>query len=103
MVLAVGYMAQNTLGRRLIEKEIRAVKIFDETYQKKAEIMYINAYSGHADMKDLDLFLASTKEVKKVFLVHGEEEGMQALAKRTHKMLGIEVRMPERGQAEDIV
>ena len=103
MVLAVGYMAQNTLGRRLIEKEIRAVKIFDETYQKKAEIMYINAYSGHADRKDLDLYLASIKGVKKVFLVHGEEEGMQALAKRTHKMLGIEVRMPERGQAEDIV
>ena len=103
MVLAVGYMAQNTLGRRLIEKEIRAVKIFDETYQKKAEIMYINAYSGHADMKDLDLYLASIKEVKKVYLVHGEEEGMQALARRTHKMLGIEVCMPERGQIFDIV
>lgn len=101
-VLAVGYMAQHTLGRRLIEKEIKAVKIFDETYQKKAETIYINAYSGHADMRDLDVFLASVKEVKKVFLVHGEEEGMQALAKRTHKMLGIEVRMPERDKKEDI-
>jgi metallo-beta-lactamase family protein len=102
-VLAVGFMAEHTLGRRLIEKSIKAVKIFDRTYQKKAETVYINAYSGHADMRDLDNFFSSVERVKKIFLVHGEEKGMAALAERTGRARpGVEVRMPERGAVYDL-
>ncbi|HLD08207.1 MAG TPA: MBL fold metallo-hydrolase [Candidatus Peribacterales bacterium] len=95
--LAVGYMAEHTLGRRLIEKNIRSVRIFDRTYQKRAEMVYINAYSGHADMRDLDAFIASIPTLKKIFFVHGEEQGMAAIATRTKAARGIEVLMPERG------
>jgi metallo-beta-lactamase family protein len=106
-VLAVGYMAENTLGRRLIEKDIRSVKIFDRTYQKKAETVYINAYSGHADKNDLDAYISSVADgrnspLRKIFFVHGEETGMQSLAERTlrlrsGKVPGFEVVMPQRG------
>ncbi len=102
IVLAVGYMAENTLGRRIIEKHVRSVKIFDTLYQKRAETIYINAYSGHADMHDLDSFLRSIPDLRAIFLVHGEEEGMQALADRTQKNLGIPVRMAQRGEEVDI-
>jgi len=98
-VLAVGFMPENTLGRRIIEKSIKEVKIFDKTYQKKAETVYINAYSGHADMHDLDEYISSIQGLKKLFLVHGEEGAMGVLAERTKKNhADMDIVMPERGE-----
>ncbi len=96
-VLAVGFMAENTLGRRLLDPDIQDVKIFNEVIRKKAEIHYINAYSGHADKNDLDKLIQSQPSLKGLFLVHGEEEAMFALAERTAVALDSEVTMPERG------
>jgi len=94
-ILAVGYMADNTLGRKIIERETSEVKIFDEMYTKKAETVYINAYSGHADMSDLDNYVYNTEGVKKLVLVHGELEQMQPFAERVkHVRPEIEVHMP---------
>ncbi|MEK7137196.1 MAG: MBL fold metallo-hydrolase, partial [Patescibacteria group bacterium] len=84
-VVAVGYMAENTLGRRIIEPSIRSVRIFDEEYSKKAEVVVINAYSGHADKNDLDQFIAQVvragkeagRPLRTLFLVHGEGEVMK--------------------------
>ena len=102
-VLAVGYMANNTLGRRIIDPEITEVKIFDKMYQKKAETVYINAYSGHADMTDLDNFICSTKGVKKLILVHGEIDQMQPLADRVKNVCeGIEIIIPERDEEIEV-
>jgi len=102
-ILAVGYMAKNTLGRRIIDPEVTEVKIFDKMYQKKAETVYINAYSGHADMTDLDNFICSTKGVKKLIFVHGEEEQMQPLADRVSNICeGIEIIMPERDEVIEV-
>ena len=47
-ILIVGYMAANTLGRRLVEKE-EVVKIFGEEYQRNAEVVVLNTFSAHAD------------------------------------------------------
>lgn len=102
MVIAVGFMAENTLGRRILDPDIKAVKIFDELIQKKAEIHYINAYSGHADMHDLDKYLDLLPSVQKLFLVHGEERAMTAFATRTKQKRQIEIHMPEREQMIDL-
>ena len=102
-VIAVGYMAQNTLGRRIIDKEIHEVKIFDKMYRKRAETVYINAYSGHADMHDLDAFVTPIEGLKKVHLVHGEESNMEAFTARLKKARPeLEVVMPERGEKLEI-
>jgi len=97
-VLAVGYMAQNTLGRRLIDTDITEVRIFDEVIPKKAEIQYINAYSGHADKNDLDALVQSVPDLKGLYLVHGEESGMYALAERNAAVIKAKIVMPERGE-----
>ncbi len=94
--LAVGFMAEYTLGRRILDPQYQDVKIFDETIRKKAEIQYINAYSGHADKNDLDRFIQATKGVKQLFLVHGEERAMFALAERTAVAAKLDIVMPER-------
>ncbi|MDD5074590.1 MAG: MBL fold metallo-hydrolase [Candidatus Peribacteraceae bacterium] len=81
-VLTVGYMAENTLGRRLVDPEVTQVKIFDRMYRKRAEIVSINAYSGHADRKDLDTYILGVDGLQKLILVHGEIDQMEALAAR---------------------
>ena len=102
-VLAVGFMAENTLGRRVIDPAITEVKIFDEMVHKKAEVIYIHAYSGHADMADLDRTILGVDGLKKLILVHGESLQMEPLK---HRMQAIkpemEVVMPEREEVIEI-
>ncbi len=101
-ILAVGFMAADTLGARIIDPAVSEVKIFDQVYRKRAEVVYIDAYSGHADCIDLDAFVKNTADVKKIILVHGELEQMQPFAGRIKKMRpGITVEMPKR--EEEIV
>lgn len=95
-VLAVGYMAENTLGRRVVDPAVGAIKIFDRMYQKKAEVVTIDAYSGHADMGDLDRYVAAVEGLKKVILVHGELEQITPFAKRISEQIGVEVMTPKR-------
>ncbi len=99
-VLAVGFMAQETLGARIIDPRIREVKIFDELVPKRAEITYIDAYSGHADMADLDAFIASMTGLSTLLLVHGETMQMQAFAARVKAARPeVDVQMPARHAA----
>lgn len=79
MVLVVGYMARDTLGRRIVEKT-PFVKIFGVEYELNAEVVVINAFSGHADQTELLDFVSGCLPLKRVFLVHGEPEQSQALA-----------------------
>lgn len=96
-VLAVGFMAQETLGARIVDPTIHEVKIFDEFVPKKAEIVYIDAYSGHADKQDLDAFVASHETLSTLLLVHGETRQMSPFAERARKILpGARVLMPAR-------
>jgi metallo-beta-lactamase family protein len=73
LVLIVGYQAENTLGRKLIDNE-KQVRIFGETKRVKARIAVLDAFSGHADRSDLIDFVTHIQDVKKIFLVHGEED-----------------------------
>ena len=77
-VLIVGWQAPNTLGRRLVDKEPK-VRIFGEEYTLRADVVTINGLSAHAG-KDflLKYALAVKGRVKKIFLVHGEEEAAEA-------------------------
>lgn len=96
-VVAVGYMAEHTLGRKILDPEVREIRIFDRMYRKRAESVYIDAYSGHAGMDELDAFVKNTKDVTKVILVHGEPDQMEPFAQRIRKIRGWgDVLTPER-------
>ncbi len=79
-VLLVGYMAENTLGRRLMNGE-KEVKIMDEYMKVKAAVENINAFSAHADYKETLAWLKKldTSRLKKIFLVHGEKDAQEFL------------------------
>jgi metallo-beta-lactamase family protein len=78
MVLVVGYMAQDTLGRRIVDRE-KFVRIFGVEYELNAEVVIINAFSGHADKNELLEFVGDCLPLKRIFLVHGDEEQTLAL------------------------
>lgn len=102
-VLAVGFMAKDTLGARIVDPTVTEVKIFDRLYRKKAEIQYIDAYSGHAGMDELDAYIRDIEGLKTVILVHGEEEAMDAFAGRIRTFKeGCTVYTPEKEEELDV-
>jgi len=96
-IMAVGYMAEATLGRKVVDPEVKEIKIFDQMYEKKAEIVQIDAYSGHGDMADLDHYVTEVEGLKKLILVHGEVEQMEPMKQRLEvAKAGLEVIIPAR-------
>ncbi len=79
-VLIVGYMAENTLGRRIRERE-KEVKIHGQWFKLRSRVEAINAFSAHADYMEMGEWLDAldTSRLKKIFLVHGEPRSQQHL------------------------
>lgn len=95
-VLVVGYMARDTLGRRIVEKQ-KFVRIFGIEYELNAEVAVINSFSGHADKNELRDFVNGCLPLKRIFLVHSENEQAQALYEPLAQA-GLSVRIPEKGE-----
>jgi metallo-beta-lactamase family protein len=72
-ILVVGYMAADTLGRRIRNRDSE-VKIHGQWFKRKAAVEEINAFSAHADYAEATEWLQSldTSHLKQIFLVHGE-------------------------------
>lgn len=96
-VLVVGYMARNTLGRRIVEKH-EEVKIFGMKHALRARVAVLNAFSAHADRDDLLAFVKPLRNtVKRIFIVHGDEDQSEKL----HDLLkekGFPSHLPVRGE-----
>ena len=81
-ILLVGFMAENTLGRRLQNRE-EEVKVMGEWKKVNATIEQINAFSAHADYNEILEWLkeVDTSRLKKIFLVHGEKAAQKNLTR----------------------
>jgi len=89
-IVFVGYQAEGTLGRRLVEG-IKEVTLFGEEIQVNAEIHNLEGFSGHADRNGLVEWLSGFEvNPKKVFLVHGEMQPKREFAEYVKENLGIE-------------
>ena len=81
VILIVGFQAANTLGRRLVEGAAE-VRIFGETFERKAEVVVMNEFSAHADRVELLQWVNRLKQKPgRAFAVHGEESQSLAFAK----------------------
>lgn len=82
IIAIVGFMAEHTLGRRLVDG-FKEVKIFGKRYQVNAEVKVLNAFSAHADYKEIKKWVKKydLKKLKKIFLVHGETDALNNLEK----------------------
>lgn len=75
LILFVGYAAEHTLARKIMDGE-QTVNIFGEEYKVKAKVKSMDYFSAHADQNELldYLRLNPVKKLKNIFLVHGEED-----------------------------
>ncbi|MGY6534722.1 MAG: MBL fold metallo-hydrolase RNA specificity domain-containing protein [Pararhodobacter sp.] len=102
-VLFVGYQAEGTLGR-ILRDGAPSVRIQGEVYRVRARIRAIDLYSGHADASELMGWLEARAPIThEIFLTHGEEAALQALADRLAPGMGAQrIRRPVLDEAFEL-
>lgn len=97
-ILIVGFQAEHTLGRRIVEKQ-PILKIFGDEVPLRAQVEVINGYSAHADRTELTAWIDKVKSTSPklgpVWLVHGEPD-VQDVYKASLTAKGYSVSCPER-------
>jgi metallo-beta-lactamase family protein len=101
-VLIVGFQAEHTLGRRIVERR-PTIRIFGVDIELRAQVEILNGYSAHADRTELRKWLDAVREksakLGNVWLVHGEREPQDAF-QQTLIQAGYRVSCPEPGTRE---
>ncbi len=112
-ILIVGYMAQNTLGRRILEQGIAyaeaerkgdapILKFLNKTYPLKAEVVKLGGFSAHGDRDEMLRFLMkSDLSVKRIAVVHGDEDQSVAFAGHL-KNAGYDAFVPDPGMSVEV-
>jgi metallo-beta-lactamase family protein len=101
-VLFVGYQANNTLGRIILDGA-KEVRILGESYPVEAKIERISGFSAHADRNELMRWLDSVKTTpRKVFVTHGESDAADALCQRIITEKGWDAIVPEYQQSVEL-
>ena len=112
-ILIVGYQARHTLGCRILDRGLKyeksgrkgpapRVKIFNKEYPLKARVTKLDGFSAHGDKNEMLRFLQkSNLTIKKIALVHGEEDQILAFADFLKKE-GFTVVVPRRGESIEV-
>jgi metallo-beta-lactamase family protein len=82
-IVIVGFQAQHTLGRRIVERRPR-IRMFGVERDLRAEVAVLNGFSAHADQRDLLEFAEAVRDrgpLRQTILVHGEPVAQRALAR----------------------
>jgi metallo-beta-lactamase family protein len=99
-ILIVGFQAQHTLGRRLVEHRPR-VRIFGVERDLHATVVALNGLSAHGDRRDLEEYARRAQGARRIFLVHGEPEQQEPLQASLAKM-GFAVDAPAAGDSTEL-
>ncbi len=102
-VLFVGFQAEHTLGRRILEGKKRA-RIFDQEYDVRAQVESITGYSAHADRAELSDYVRGLDPygLQEAFVIHGEEDSALAFADALEELGVRKTRVPVRGEKATI-
>jgi metallo-beta-lactamase family protein len=93
-ILFVGYQAQGTLGRRIVEGA-KKVKIFGEEIMVRANVVSVDGFSAHADRTELLAWMNKFhKKPKQIILVHGEEDVLTAFSIKVEQEIGVPTFIP---------
>jgi metallo-beta-lactamase family protein len=95
-VIMIGFQAQGTLGRRLVDGAER-VRLWQETIRVAARIHTVGGLSAHADQAGLLAWYGAFEGAPPVCLVHGEPAAQLTLASQLRSSYGAQVRIPARG------
>jgi len=100
LVAFVGYQAEGTLGRSLVDGAPR-VHIHGDEIEVRAEVVMLDVFSAHADQEELVRWVREAAP-ERIALVHGEDQARQALAATLAGSFGGEVLLPQRGDVLEV-
>ena len=86
-ILIVGFQAEHTLGRRIVERA-PMIRVFGDEMPLRARVEVLNGYSAHGDRTELQRWLDTVRAgntrnaAPRVYLVHGEPEAQDAFAQQ---------------------
>lgn len=102
-LLFVGYQAEGTKGRLLLEGAKR-IRIHGEEFPVRARIFQAHALSAHADRDEILHWLGGfSRPPRRTFVVHGEPKSSQALQEYIRKRFGWEASAPKVGEAYEVI
>ena len=103
IIVFVGFQAEHTLGRKLVEGW-DVVPIFGVPTPRRAQIIKFNGFSAHADRNDLLAYVRNIDPPpSKIFVVHGEEKQALSLAAAIQdEHPRIDVTIPHRASIHEI-
>lgn len=96
-LIIVGYQAEGTLGRLIVDGE-KSIKIYGEEICIKASVHTINGFSAHADQNELLNWMKAFKTLDKIFLIHGERKKQEIFQKAIEEQLGKKVHIVKEGE-----
>ena len=98
-ILIVGFQAEHTLGRRIVEKQ-PTIRVFGDEIPLRAQVEVLNGYSAHGDRTELLRWIEGVRDkspsLRQVHLVHGEPEAQDAFGNEL-RIRRMDVTTPERG------
>lgn len=102
-ILFVGYQAEGTLGRKLVEGDT-SIKLFGEEITVRAKIETLAGISGHADKNMLlDWLKPISSGLKTVFVNHGDDTVCDSFAGEIRGSLGVNAVAPFSGDKYDLL
>lgn len=102
-VIFVGFQAQGTLGRRIVDGA-KLVNILGEDVLVKASICTINGFSAHAGREELFEWISAFKNSPgpEVFITHGEDDAAESFGELVRDKLGLKTHRPKNGDVVEI-
>lgn len=102
ILLIVSYQDKNSLGRKLLEGA-KEVEIHNEMVKVNCKVQQISGYSAHADQRMLLNWIEPMRfRLKKLFIVHGEEEAANTLAQLVRDRFGVITEVPDNGEEVEL-
>ncbi|NAY91327.1 MBL fold metallo-hydrolase [Muricauda sp. JGD-17] len=102
-VLLVGYMAEGTRGRQLLEGT-EELKIYGKNYPVKAQIEHLESLSAHADQNELINWLRGVRNIpENTFLIHGESNVLNAFQTKITNTFGWHTTIPKLNEVFTLV
>jgi metallo-beta-lactamase family protein len=97
-ILIVGFQAEHTLGRRIVERQ-PTIRVFGDEIPLRASVEVLNGYSAHGDRSELLRWIegvrAKSADLQDVYLVHGEPESQEVFGNEL-RIRGMRVNAPAR-------
>ncbi len=84
-LIFVGYQAENTPGRRILDGE-RKLKVGENELELKLRVERVKI-SGHADYNELQQFVKSIKGLKRIYLMHGEKSDLKDVFEKKYEVI----------------